>query len=153
MFAWALRYGCGDRAFAEDVAHDVFVSLLRAVDRLVDTDDVGGWLYRATTNACWNRLRTEAFRRSVLARVFLGASPESVDPGARVDLARNHDDALALLRALPAKERVAFCMVHVDGKSQQEVAKILGHSKGYVSKLVVRAESRVRGLGWKIDDV
>jgi RNA polymerase sigma factor (sigma-70 family) len=47
------------------------------------------------------------------------------------------------LGQLPARERVVLGMVHLDGKSQREVAEILGLSKGYVSKLLARATARL----------
>ena len=57
------------------------------------------------------------------------------------------------LKKLPAKERVVVCMKYLDGRSQQEIAKTLGFSKGYVSKLVARALDRIRASGWEVDHV
>ena len=150
VYAQALRFGCGDRAFAEDVLQDVFVSLLGAVDRLRDVDELGAWLRRVTVNACLNRQRRERFRRSRLAEIVLGPATVEDDPVARVDAARAHGDAVALLRALPPKERVAFCVVVVDGEPQTDLCRLLGCSKGYASKLVARSTRRVRALGWRV---
>jgi DNA-directed RNA polymerase specialized sigma24 family protein len=44
-----------------------------------------------------------------------------------------------------------FFMVHVDGWDQTEAARMLGHSKGYVSKLLKRAEERLTAAGWKVE--
>src|SRR5262249_52551859 len=67
---------------------------------------------------------------------------------ARHDLQR----AFAALDALPPKERVAFSMFHLDGKSQDEIGEVLGHGKSYVCKLIQRATERLRGLGWEVPD-
>ena len=72
------------------------------------------------------------------------------------NLADNREElahAWRVVEALPPKERVAFCMHHLDGKRQIEIAATLGHSKGYVCKLLKRAEARVRERGWEIDVV
>jgi RNA polymerase sigma-70 factor, ECF subfamily len=151
VFAAALRYGCGDRAFAEDVLQDVFVSLLGAVDGLTDLDDLAPWFRRVTVNACINRQKRERLRRSRLAELLFGPTTVDFDPGQALDRSRAHDDALLLLRALPPKERVVFCLVHVDNEPQTEVCRVLGCSKGYASKLVARAEVRVRALGFRIE--
>lgn len=144
VFQIALRYGGGDAGFAEDVLQDVFVSALQVLDRLEDTDALDGWFYRVTTNRCLSRLRKERFLERSPFRFFLRQGSEPPSAAAVTEL---HDDVrrvLARLGALSPKERVVLCMVHLDDKPQQEVAAILGLSKGYVSKLLARAEARLR---------
>ena len=51
---------------------------------------------------------------------------------------------LATVRSMQPKQAVVFCMAHLDGKSQVEIGEILGMSKGYVSKLLKGAETRVK---------
>ena len=65
---------------------------------------------------------------------------------ARDDLRR----ALETLGTLPPKEQVAFSMFYLDGKEQEEIGKILGHSKGYVCKLIQRAVAQLRDAGWEV---
>jgi RNA polymerase sigma-70 factor, ECF subfamily len=48
-----------------------------------------------------------------------------------------------VLDTLSPKERVAFCMYHLDGLEQAEIGAILGFTKSYVCKLIKRAESRL----------
>src|SRR6476659_10076334 len=61
VYRLALRYGRGDAAWAEDVTQDVFLGLFKILDDLTDREGMEGWLYRATTNRCLNRLRHERF--------------------------------------------------------------------------------------------
>lgn len=141
----ALRYGRCDHAWAEDVVHDVFVALVRHADELEDLDDVGGWLYRVATNACLGRLRREAVRENPAVRWLLGAStarePDPETSSAAHEAVRH---VLARLELLPPRERVVLCMLHLDGLRQQEIAEVLGLSKGQISKLVKRAHERIR---------
>jgi RNA polymerase sigma factor (sigma-70 family) len=58
--------------------------------------------------------------------------------------------AEAIARLAP-KQRVVFCMVHLDGLTQDEVARTLDYSKGYVSKLLKRARASLSSAGWEID--
>ncbi len=151
VYRVALRLGGGQRAFAEDVTQDVFVQLLGAIRGLDDRDALGGWLYRVTVNASLGRLRRDRLRRSVLE--WLGrAQPSSAEPEraweARSELAR----VLETIESLPPKERVVLILLHLEERSQAEIAAILGHSKGYVSKLVDRAHLRIRARGWEVRD-
>ena len=43
-------------------------------------------------------------------------------------------------------------MHHLAGKRQSATAEILGLSRGYVCKLLQRAQARVREKGWVLDD-
>lgn len=131
------------------MTHDVFVRLLHALDRLEDEDDLGGWFYRVTTNRCLSRLERDRVRRSILS-VLPFFEPEASDPEREVAARSELDRTLAVVRSLPPKERVAFSMLHLDGKSQNEIADLMGHSKGYVSKLIRRATARVRAAGWEV---
>lgn len=152
VYRVALRYGRGDASWAEDVTHDVFLDLYAALPGLDDRDALEGWLYRATTNRCLNRLRRERFLSLPPVRWLLGdRQPEPRPPDA---LAVARDDlrrAFAILDALPVKERVAFCMYMLDGRGQDEIAKVLGHSKGYVCKLIQRAEARLRAEAEEVE--
>lgn len=145
----ALRYGRGRRAWAEDVAHDVFVGLFGSLASLDRRDDLEGFLYRATTHRCLSKLRRERLVSILTARwLFADDEAEDGEPGlvAREDLRR----AFAMLDALPPKERVAFSMYYLDGKEQEEIGRVLGHSKGQVSKLVSRAVERLRARGIEV---
>lgn len=153
VFRWALRYGAGDVRWAEDVAHDVFVKLLRAIDRLDDDEELARWLYRVTTNRCLTKLKRDRVRASLFALVagFGIFEPQHVALDAATAAKDELQKTLEVVRSLPPKERIAFSMLHLDGKSQNEIAEIMGLSKGYVSKLLARATERVRAAGYEVD--
>src|SRR5262249_34416359 len=68
----ALRYGGGDRSFAEDLTQEVFLELIERLDRGHEIHNVGGWLYRATIHRALNRLRRERFMQLPAVRWLLG---------------------------------------------------------------------------------
>lgn len=145
VFRVALRFGRGDRAWAEDLVHEVFLELHGAWASVRDGERVQGWLYRTAVHRSLNRLRRERLRHSPWVR-WLIAGWHGADPDPeRVSLGREAlDDVFARIAALPDKQRVAFCMHHFDERSGREIAQLLGHSEGYVSKLLSRAHSTVR---------
>lgn len=154
VFRWALRFGGGDVAWAEDITQEVFVSLVKKAPKLEDLDDLAGWFYRVTANRCLNELRRQRFL-SRLSSALFAMRPEP-DPGRTpeaVVMARGElDEAVRAIRRLPPSQRVAFCMRHLDDLPQQEIGRILGYSKGYVSRLLRRAGDRLRKAGWRLDD-
>lgn len=150
VYHLCLRLGAGNVAWAEDATQDVFVKLLAELPRLSASEDLGGWIYRVTVNTCLSRLRREG---SVWRRVLaaLAARPASTAPSPERQLSLREDAAAALeeLERLPAKERVVFCMKHLDGLDQRSIAASLGHSEGYISKLLDRARARIEERGWE----
>jgi RNA polymerase sigma factor (sigma-70 family) len=153
VFHLCLRYGGGNAAWAEDVAHDVFIKLLEHLPSLDTTADLGGWLYRVAANQALSRLRRDRSWMSRLGRMLrdreeaTDATPESL-----LQQHRLAAEAVAALGELPPRERVVLTMKLYDGLPQQEIARTLGMSKGYVSKLVARGLERLRAAGWGVDD-
>jgi RNA polymerase sigma-70 factor (ECF subfamily) len=151
VYRLALRYGHGDHAWAEDVMQEVFIGLFDVIDRLDERDGLEPWFYRVTTNRCLNRLRSRRVRQSAPIRWLLGdKAPAPVDPERLAAARQGLAQCWRALDRLSPKERVAFCMYHLDGKRQSEIGEVLGHTKGYVCKLIKRAEARVRDAGWEV---
>jgi len=145
VFRLAMRYGAGDRAWAEDVAQDVFIALLHTLEHGAPIQEIRAWLYRTTTNRCLTCLRRDRFLELPAVSLVLGmrmhrpATPEDlgiVDDGLRL--------VHRVLGRCSGKERVCFYMYHVDNLTMEAIAQALGHTKGYVSKLLSRVEQRMR---------
>lgn len=152
VFLQCLRYAGGDAAWAEDVAHDVFVKLLEHQHEIDDPARVGGWLYRVAANTAISRLRRRRSWLAWLGDAFDSEREGAPSPAELLDERRRGAAALALLERLPPAERVVLCMKLLEGRSQKEIAEALGRSEGHVSKLVTRALKRVREAGWEVDD-
>ncbi len=142
VYRLALRYGRGDPAWAEDVVQDVFVTLCRKVDELDDEDELGGWFYRVAHNCCLSRLRRQAVAESPAVRWLLGRRSASHDDQ-RAEYRAGLREVFAFVDALPPKQRLAFCMYHLDGMEQAEIGEVLGVSKSYVCKLIKKATAAI----------
>jgi RNA polymerase sigma factor (sigma-70 family) len=150
VFRIARRYA-RDSAWAEDITQDVFVSLCRSFDRIDDDTDMRAWFYRVTHNVCLSRLRREALAATPGVRWLLGHwTQDEPDPERSAAGRQSVERMFDALAVLGARERVAFCMYHLDGKEQAEIGDILGFGKSYVCKLIKRAEARLREDGWNL---
>lgn len=151
VFRLCLRYGGGSSGWAEDVTHDVFIRLLEHLPTLEEQQDLGGWLYRVTSNLALRRLSRD---RSLLEKIVRFVQPAPVTrPDQLVERRQETAAAMEAIDALPPNERMVMLMKLVDGTSQTEIAIALGMSKGNVSKLVTRARQKLAAAGWEgLDD-
>jgi RNA polymerase sigma-70 factor (ECF subfamily) len=152
VFRLGLRYGRGQETWAEDLTQDVFMTLLKELPRLTEYEDLAGWIYRVATNSALTRLRRERSILRQFQQLFLGPSEAEESPRDRVEMSETAREAEALMQSLPPKERMVLSMKVLDGLSQREIADTLGHSEGYVSKLLARAWDRIRAAGWEVAD-
>jgi len=153
-FKLALRYGRGDRQWAEDLVHDVFVEVHRHAERLAEMEQPGGWIYRATTSRCLNRLRRDRWLASPLVRWMLAQPARASDSPEVLGAARRElGKVFDAVNRLPDAQRLCIWMRHVDGLSQPEIGEILGFRKSYVCKLLQRAEATLAGESEEADDV
>ncbi len=150
VFRWALRYGAGDRAWAEDLTHDVFLKLHGHLSSLEARSDLAGWLYTVTARLAMTRRRNERGWVERLSSFFKPQGQAALDDQVAARLATR--SAFAQLAALPDRERVVLCMELLDGKKQREIASALKLTEGYVSKLLKRARERIRIAGWELGE-
>jgi RNA polymerase sigma-70 factor (ECF subfamily) len=151
VFHWALRFGAGNRAWAEDLTHDVFLKLHAHLGSLEARADLGGWLYTVTARLALTRRRDE---RGFLERLTTFFKPQRLAPlDEQVSARFAARSALEALGRLPDRERVALCMELLDGLKQRDIAKALKLSEGYVSKLLTRGRERLRIAGWELEEV
>lgn len=134
----------GSRADAEDVIQDLFVGLPEALARYEERGQLGAWLRRLVVRLALGRLRTERRR---------GEEPldAGVDPAPRTDrlTADALVDRVALERAvatLPEPLRLVFLLREVEGYAHDEIAALLGISRGASEVRLFRAVRRLRAL-------
>lgn len=150
VFSTCMRYAAGNRAWAWDRMQETFEKLGHNIDTVIAVDDPGGWLYRVAINTCIDDLRQSRLRRFLLDAVSHGVPQRAPSiEAASVAKAELSEFELAL-GALPAKQRLVIVLVHIEQRSQTEVAEALSLSKGQISKLHARAVTSLREMGWDV---
>ena len=150
VFRTCLRFAAGDRAWALDRAQDVFVTLAENLHKLDEGEDLGGWLYRVAVNACLMALRKQRGWRRVVDQLtqVVGSSAPSAERSIRAR--RDLTGFERALGELKPKQRMVMSMLLMDGRSQTEIAKALGLSKGRVSQLVKAALEELGRREWEV---
>ncbi|WP_327384349.1 RNA polymerase sigma factor SigM [Streptomyces sp. NBC_01207] len=145
LWAVALRT-LGDREEAADAVQDALVSAYRAAHTFRGDSAVTTWLHRITVNACLDRARKAASRRTAplddtdrLERL-LEPHESAEAPAERQDL---HRQLLAALSTLPADQRAALVLVDMQGYPVAEAARILDVPTGTVKSRCARGRAKL----------
>ena len=132
----------GDRAAAEDATQEVFVKLLRDIDRLQARETALPWIFRVATNHCLN-LRRDARRRGQDALAEdLDVVPDTLGEGTGAYPDRQL--AQAVLSRFDSETQAVAVGVFVDGMEHAEVASMLGISRRTVSRKLDRFVENAR---------
>ncbi|MFG2224708.1 RNA polymerase sigma factor SigM [Streptomyces sp. NPDC048644] len=148
LWAVAIRT-LGDREEAADAVQDALVSAYRAAHTFRGQSAVTTWLHRITVNACLDRARKAASRRtSPIAETehldqLLEPEESAALPAEREDL---HRELLGALRTLPEEQRAALVLVDMQGYPVAEAAEILDVPTGTVKSRCSRGRARLLPL-------
>lgn len=127
VLGMALRRGCPSGE-AEDVTHEVFVSLWRSPPDL-ETAQLTTWLYRVTANKVASHFRGRAVRHAFAAPARLLKA--DADPGHHGALEAKNAVQEVLARMKP-KKREILVLFELEGRTGTEVAELLGCSENTV---------------------
>ncbi|MBH5335952.1 RNA polymerase sigma factor SigM [Streptomyces pactum] len=148
LWAVALRT-LGDREEAADAVQDALVSAYRAAHTFRGRSAVTTWLHRITVNACLDRARKTASRRtSPVADTerleqLLDPHESAEAPAERDEL---HRQLIEALHALPPEQRAALVLVDMQGYPVAEAARMLGVPTGTVKSRCARGRARLLPL-------
>ncbi len=137
-----------DRERALDVVQEVFVRVFRAADRFRAGARFTTWLYRITTNCCYDALRRSKTHpeEPVDKEVFDLSERDCEGPG---ESARRRELQAALSDAvarLSPKLREVFALRFFEELSYERIAEVVGCSTGTVMSRLFYARQRLREL-------
>ncbi|MGV9449772.1 RNA polymerase sigma factor SigM [Streptomyces sp. NPDC003635] len=148
LWAVALRT-LGDREEAADAVQDALVSAYRAAHTFRGQSAVTTWLHRITVNACLDRARKAASRKTSPVddterlEQLLEPHESAAAPAERKDL---HRQLLEALGTLPPDQRAALVLVDMQGYPVAEAARVLDVPTGTVKSRCARGRARLLPL-------
>ncbi|MFD0274961.1 RNA polymerase sigma factor SigM [Kitasatospora sp. NPDC127111] len=149
LWAVALRT-LGDREEAADALQDALVSAFRSAHTFQGRSAVTTWLHRIVVNACLDRARRTATRRTnpldddpQRLDALVGSAEPADSPVVRAEL---HRELAAALAELPAEQRAALVLVDMQGYPVAEAAELLGVPVGTVKSRCARGRARLLPL-------
>jgi len=136
----------GDPAVAEDIVHDTFVALPRAIRGYRGESPLRSFLIGVAINHSRRHIRASARRRRATERMAAARETDVLDGAAAMDRARLARRLWRALDELPMDQRVAFVLCEVEQRTSAEVAAIVGAPEGTVRSRVFHARKRLRAL-------
>jgi len=141
-------YSLGDKTAADDITQQIFVKLFTRIGQFRGDSEFTTWLYRLVINACLDERRRQ--RRLLPVAEFLPMSKaayrKSPEPGyERREIAGSVREAIG---GLKPKMRLPILLKYIEGLSYEEIAAVLGCSKGTVASRLNRAH---KALAKKLD--
>ena len=136
----------GDRATAEDIVQDVFVSVCARWQRLTENGVAVSYFRTAVVNAC----RSVHRRRGIVRRFGQGTQAAlwtEPEPSAEsaVVLAEDRRRVLRALSRLPDRQREALVLRYYQRLTQAEIAESMGISQGTVKSTLSRGLDALGG--------
>ena len=145
VFSLAVYTVGGDRAIADDVTQQIFLKLFTAIRQFRGDSEFTTWLYRLVVNACiderrkrkrwlpWGETETVAMK-----------DPAEKKPQekqfARLEVSEAVQAAIAELKP---KFRLPILLKYIEGLSYEEIAGVMGCSKGTVASRLNRGHSQL----------
>lgn len=134
----------GDSSAAEDLVHEVFVALPRAMRGYRFESSLRTFLISIAVNHARHHVRAATRRRAAMTRYALEPEDNVQNPE---QLQRRKELASLLTRALdtlPLEQRITFVLCEVEERTSPEVAAITGVPEGTVRTRLHHAKKKLR---------
>jgi len=135
----ALYFVTGNRADAQELMQEAFLTLWERWDTIDRIDDPTGYLFRVALNGF--RMRARAARRA--AQRLVAIDP-SYDPFDEVDV---REDVLRMLRSLSPRQRAALVLLDLHGYGSEDAAAIMRIRPSTVRALAAQGRAVLRTAG------
>ena len=143
VFSIAVYSSDGDRALADDITQQIFLKLFTAIRQFRGDSEFTTWLYRLVVNACLDERRR---RRRLLP---WGEMVDMKKPGERKPQEKQYarleiaEAVQAAIGELKPKFRLPILLKYIEGLSYDEIASVMGCSKGTVASRLNRGHSQL----------
>jgi len=129
-----------------DVAEDILqLSFIKAYQHLAEVRGrFDAWVFRIVANGCKDWLKN--IRRTHLSYEEDDQPSVYATPDEDLDRTELSQDLNRALSSLPSSLREAFVMKHVEGRSYEEMADLLGTTVGALKMRVHRAREALQAL-------
>jgi len=138
----------GDTASAEDIVHETFVALPRAIRRFRGEASLRAFLIGVAANHSRRHVRSAMRRRRASERLAAHEElqPRSVDATDQLITKQLAGKLWAALDDLPIDQRIVFVLCEAEQRTSVEVAGIVGAPEGTVRTRLFHAKRKLREM-------
>src|SRR5688500_3348090 len=146
VFSIAVYAIGGDRTIADDVTQQIFLKLFTAIRQFRGDSEFTTWLYRLVVNACLDeqrrrrRLLPWGTTETTVAMNNVSDKKPQERQYARLEVA---EAVRVAIEELKPKFRLPILLKYIEGLSYEEIAEVMGCSKGTVASRLNRGHSQL----------
>lgn len=142
----------GDRAEAEDVAQEVFITVFKSIEGFRGDSKLSTWLYRVATNHCKNRIKfldrrgrgkkkefDEIAEHDTMESATMNPSAQIARPDQQAEANQIETIVRAAIAELDEDQRELVILRDVENMSYEEIQQITGLPEGTVKSRLHRA--------------
>lgn len=139
-----LRHILGDDPELEDLVHDAFASILGSAANVRDSKALRAWIVSVAAHTAHRAIRKRKLTRWIFfwQGETLPDVPHEMDLAGREALRRTY----AILDQLPANERIAFALRHIEEMPLDDVAQACEVSLATIKRRLNAAEQRFTAM-------
>jgi len=140
------------REDAEDVAQEVFLEVVRSVDRFRGDASLATWLYRIAVTRSLNHLQGRKRKQWLSSFTSLfghretppDAPDQASDAQEQLEQGERKQQLMAAINSLPDNQKVAFTLSKFEELPYQEIARVMDTSLSAVESLIHRARKNLK---------
>jgi RNA polymerase sigma-70 factor, ECF subfamily len=144
VYAYLFGRCGGDAGLAEELTQLTFLDALRRRDTYDGRADAVTWLIAIGRNRLLDHLRRQEREERRRLRLIVREIPPEESDRAAWQTQEDRDDIFRAMRQVPATQRAALILHHVDGLPVRDVALAMGRSQTAVESLLSRGRERFR---------
>ena len=140
----------GNEQDAEDVVQETFLRAYRQLDRFESRAGFGTWLHRIAANCSLDLLRKRKRHDEQIDAIELDLvpmstlSPQAPAPDDQVFHREVQQKVEAAMEQLTPMERTAFVLRHFEGKSIEDIGRVLSSGPSATKQSIFRAVQKMR---------
>jgi RNA polymerase sigma-70 factor (ECF subfamily) len=143
VFSIAVYSFHGDQTAAGDITQQIFLKLMTSISQFRGESQFSTWLHRLVVNTCIDEQRRRKRHSSFEETVAPHAIGERKPPERRYERKELADSVKAAISELKPKFRMPVLLKYVEGLSYEEIADVLGCSKGTVASRLNRGHKEL----------
>lgn len=130
-------YSLGNEAAADDITQQIFVKLFTRIGQFRGDSEFSTWLYRLVINSCLDERRKQ--KRFLPVEDFTPMPVQRKSPETKYERREIAGSVREAIGGLKPKMRLPILLKYIEGLSYEEIAAVLGCSKGTVASRLNRA--------------
>jgi len=132
-------YSLRDETLAGDVTQQIFLKLMTRINQFRGDSEFTTWLYRLVINSCHDERRKHWRFLPLGSDNALGRADQRRSQETRYEQKEIADSVKEAIGTLKPKMRLPILLKYIEGLSYEEIADVLGCSKGTVASRLNRA--------------